>query len=504
MHFSEHPISSDQLEKYKSVFATGISQWRLFIVESFLNWISKTLGHRSSVLIPTDLKDYSPEELKALQVATTLHRMGLVTEIQFEDQPYPDEPVGHVVVLKLPGMWRLGHVGKGADLFEREKAMWPAVGEAIERWALDNFYPSKSDYIDASVQQMKKPAIDILNVAGLTNEVRKKGHPQFLLEYDRNTIFRWTKTRSLISQNDLWAPLQWFSFPHVRKAISQHKGNEGVPREPFVSVPITTGSAAGKTLDHAIVAGLLEVIERDAFMIYWLNQIVADRIDLASCEDERFKKLFDVARRYRLEIHTLHLKTDVPVHTVLVVVIDRSGVGPAVMVSSKTGFDLKETAYACISGFLAQRSIYRRMMERNKDKLEAPKNIFEINHQERMLHWFQSHKVKDIEPLLRGSLKKVEAFEDYQYPPDLKSQLKRLLAFFRDNNYEVICKEVLSRRLSKQLNNIRVVMVRVPQFMPLYLHESLRGTEGDRLRTIPQKLGLSTTSQFSEDIHPFP
>lgn len=54
--------------------------------------------------------------------------------------------------------------------------------------------------------------------------------------------------------------------------------------KPFV-YEISNGCALGSCLEEAVLHGLLEVLERDAFLLTWYARMAAPRIDLASAED---------------------------------------------------------------------------------------------------------------------------------------------------------------------------------------------------------------------------
>jgi len=93
----------------------------------------------------------------------------------------------------------------------------------------------------------------------------------------------------------------------------------------------SNGLAAGRDLPSAILAGLYELIERDAFVIGWLNRIPARRIVF----DEKEGNVGIIVqhyRRYGVEIAAFDITTDIAVPAIMGLAIDRSGALPAVVV----------------------------------------------------------------------------------------------------------------------------------------------------------------------------
>jgi len=488
--------SHKELKNLKPFFKRSIPAPVIKWAERFLERLGNVFGFTFGVEVTPELADYPPETWEVLEVINKLQKLGIATSFYFTGLQYPDEPKSHTFVVKISGDQRLGHSGTGKHLFEKAETVWPAVGEALERWALDTFEPEKGDYIDSSYANLKDSKLDIFSIAGFTEEFRKRGHPDYKLEVDKDTVFRWTKGFSLTQNKETHIPLQLVSFSHSRKL---ENGNS----EPLLSPPMTTGAATGQTLEHALVNGILEVVERDAFMIYWLNKIPADIIDIASIPDERFAKLGEILDRYNLEVYPLYLKTDAPVHVVLNVVIDRTGIGPAVIVGAHVGFDLVDVVHRAVSASLSARSPVRKMAEQNTDSL-VDRSLSEMDHSGRMLYWCQKKKIEDIGFFINGRKKQRKEFPSYNAPIDYKGQLEYLKTFFRDSGYEVAYKDLLNKKLQKELKNLRTVMVRIPEFQPLYLEEGLRCFGGKRLREIPEKLGIKPAEKVNKDPHPFP
>jgi len=95
-----------------------------------------------------------------------------------------------------------------------------------------------------------------------------------------------------------------------------------------VTATTSNGLAAGADLTRAILSGFYEVIERDALLIGWMNQLPATRIAVP----ENWCHAASIARHYRLhgvELRLYRLATDQVPYVMLAVLDDLAGNGPA-------------------------------------------------------------------------------------------------------------------------------------------------------------------------------
>ncbi len=83
---------------------------------------------------------------------------------------------------------------------------------------------------------------------------------------------RWVPGQSARSGR-VWLPASCVYVPYLFET--------GV--EPFTHMPISTGLAAGESMQACIEKGIAEIVERDALMIVWYGRIPAPRIRPLSC-----------------------------------------------------------------------------------------------------------------------------------------------------------------------------------------------------------------------------
>ncbi|MCY3613406.1 MAG: TOMM precursor leader peptide-binding protein [Gemmatimonadetes bacterium] len=72
----------------------------------------------------------------------------------------------------------------------------------------------------------------------------------------------------------------------------------------------SNGCAAGNTLEEAILQGFLELVERDAFAIWWYNRLRLPEVDLASFGDAYLASARDYYRQRNRELWVLDATSD--------------------------------------------------------------------------------------------------------------------------------------------------------------------------------------------------
>src|SRR5690606_29756504 len=147
------------------------------------------------------------------------------------------------------------------------------------------------------------------------------------------------------------APLQWFSFPHARRVTERGY-------EPVLMPLNSSGAATHRTRGAAEYRAMLEMIERDAAMIHWHQGIIPKRLPLKSLvtSNKIAQSIVTMLDRYALVAHFLVLSTYFPVMVVQTILIDRTGLGPAVLCDSAAGTTLEHCLERSFLGALGLRS----------------------------------------------------------------------------------------------------------------------------------------------------
>src|SRR5699024_2292626 len=80
---------------------------------------------------------------------------------------------------------------------------------------------------------------------------------------DPQAPIHWAVGRSLVSGLRRFVPASFVYLPYTPASPAE-----------VIGPSFSTGMSAGWSLDDAMLSGLLEVVERDAFAITWMNRLV--------------------------------------------------------------------------------------------------------------------------------------------------------------------------------------------------------------------------------------
>lgn len=454
------------------------------VIVSFLELLEQKLG----VKIVFDKFNFPygrPELASCFALARKMIDVKLITAVhpvaQFNDEPR----------LKMwlcnSGLGREFQTG-GASYNNEEGALMAALAESLERqtWRQDDYFAKPLRASEAEMQSKRVPHTSLTSFASYTQEQR---NAQKHLQFDERTKFLWVKGTSLVTGKAMYVPAQTVS--------SAHGFNGGSMPEPLIRVRTTNGLATWPTKTGAQLAGALELVERDAYMVMWLNQLILPRIDISSLfpHNPSLEKFVRDLERYRFRIHCIPMLTDAPAHVICTVIEDISGKGPRFTVGLKAHRLLAVAVEKSATEALRARYGVRLKI----DEVKA-NTVQEIGHYERVLYWAREENAKKLEFLVSGEIKTVEP-----KPWDNDSEtshLQRIVKWLQENNMEAV--SVPLTHSKKNVSKLHIEMVVIPKLHALHLFERDLALGGERWQTIPKQFGVEPrTEMFTAEPHPF-
>ena len=220
-----------------------------------------------------------------------------------------------------------------------EESMSRAVGELLERYSL-SVYRRESLY-SAPLDEARAKH-NVLDIYALNDYLpwQKEMFPAYVRTDDRPIT--WVSGRELLSDTKALIPAQLAHWNY------KFENNEMV-----LAQPDTNGGAGHFTRDEAVLSALLELIQRDGFLIYWLNALSPKVIDTSTIVDKEIKDFLKYLHRYRLEYYFLNTTTDIGVPSCACVLIDVANGDPIITVGGGSGFALKELIFQSAGEALA-------------------------------------------------------------------------------------------------------------------------------------------------------
>src|SRR5258706_3535276 len=220
----------------------------------------------------------------------------------------------------------------GLSFFSQEVAALKCLVEALERHSYSTY--DKKTIVFAKSAELKYPAIPISSIVSFSDKQRKEDPS---LKLDPNGKFGWVLGKNLLSRESAYLPAQLVYLSYKRKL-----------HEDLIRLPISTGCAAGSLPTAAICRGIYEIIERDAFMITYLNKLSVKRVLIENSKNKDILYIVKEAHDYKFQLFLFDITTDIPVPTFLAILMDKTGIGPAISVGAKSHLKAEEAMLGAI------------------------------------------------------------------------------------------------------------------------------------------------------------
>ncbi|MEU3216883.1 TOMM precursor leader peptide-binding protein [Streptomyces sp. NPDC006971] len=125
----------------------------------------------------------------------------------------------------------------------------------------------------------------------------------------------------------------------------------GVEADNFV-FECSNGCATGGSLEEAILYGLLEIVERDAFLLAWHGRTPLTAIDLGTCRSPAVRSMIDRAALHGYDVHAFDTRMDLAVPVVTALAVRRDGGHGTLSFAAAAGFDPEATVESALSEVL--------------------------------------------------------------------------------------------------------------------------------------------------------
>lgn len=460
-------------------------------IASFIHFLERRLG--AEFVYDQARIGYEPLELiQLLELAEILRARGVIRSYKRESGLCDEPRMASWSAEFAMGDNRHGIAG-GSSLNNQSLALTETLAEAIERNAWFT-YSEFSNSLIATVTNMKKERdfIHPERFAGY-GEAERKDNSQLLLK--PTDSFRWVKGHSWTRGTSVWIPAQIVSGHLKLRSFSLSSG------EPAIRTSTTTGIATHPLRTNALLSGALEVIERDAYMITWLNQFSPPRVDLAklSQESESLTQLLASCHQYHLLPHVLRLPTDAPTYAVCVMLEDTTGTLPRFSIGLKAHRNPVYAVEKAILEALRMHQTARKQKLSPQNKWDPTTKATDITHHDRLLYWAEPGRSDRLTFLVQGDilpLKKEVWGTDTE-----EEHFARIVSWCREKNYELA--SVDFNAAPANVPNWHIEFVIIPELQPTYFNEKLPQIGGKRLQDIPRQFGYKPRKPYTDDPHPF-
>lgn len=444
-------------------------------------------------IILRDIESSSVEETLIKAERLIDHRAGIIQDI-YEHMIDPDDPPLFYFTAKMADTSRYfqlkcSEYNGGASIL-RERAKAAAIGESVERYCAGIY--NEDEFIYSSYNDVKRDAIDPREFT-LFSENQYSTKDFKFSRFFKDVKLNWVWGYSLVKKRSILVPASFVYVPYLFRS-----------KEELITQPTSTGLAAANNIEEAILSGIYEVVERDAYMIMWLNQLSMPSIDLTTIENKKAKDVAERFVHYGISLYINNITTDLGIPTIGTMAVLESDKGPAAAVGAATRLDpelavlksLEETAHTrfWIKGMMRQRPDYK-PKDDFSDITDLSHHPFLYGHLEMLprLKFFMNHT----------SVEKLDGIPNMATGSILKN-IQKCVEMIAKRGLEVIVVDVTTPDIKEV--GFSVVRVLIPGVQPLDVEFKYRFLGGKRLYEVPRFLGYPGKSEgeLYNYPHPFP
>ncbi len=275
----------------------------------------------------------------------------------------------------------------------------------------------------------------------------------------------------------------------------------------------SNGCALGGSLEEAIFYGLLEVVERDSFLLAWYARLSLPRIDPASSGDAEMNLMIEKLRAAAgFDVLLFNSTMEHGIPCIWSMAKNRKAQGVNLICAAGAHPDPVRAAKSSIHELAAMALSLNERFEQNRhDYMRMLEDPFLVRAMEdhSMLYALPEAEVR-FDFLLAGDRPLRTFGEEYGqrlWRPDLKDDLLALLRAFLGRGTDVI---VVDQSTPETLRNgLHCVKVLVPGMLPMTFGYHLTRLDGlDRVLQVPAELGYAekplSPGQLNPHPHPFP
>lgn len=400
-------------------------------------------------------------------------------------------------------------MGTGCALHTTQSKL-VSVLEVVERYA--GLRPRrKRTTVQASYNQLvqqAQPALDPttlgLHAPERYEQHERHPHSRHLVAYHHNLPCHWIWGYSFQRQSPILVP--------------EHCAYYGVSsshENPVFVEETSNGCALGNCLEEAIFHGMIEVVERDAFLLMWYAQLSLPRLDLRSVTDPTIRLLVEHLEHhsgYTIQVFNATLDHAVPCLCLLAIdEQQREGMPKVHVMAGSHPHPEQALARALreLTTALAHPPQEYQHTRTHTLKMLADANLVQTMRDHHQVYYLPEaferlHFLCDAKQPQQTFQEAFRAF--YQHPPDhmdLRDDLEDLISNYLKRGTDTI---VVDQTAPEHIPcGLRCVKILMPGMLPITFGQNNRRVMGfERLHQLPFALGYRNQPLTEAEINPHP
>lgn len=368
-----------------------------------------------------------------------------------------------------------------------------AILEGLERYC--GLAPrSKRTVVRGSFRSLRDQALDPVKVGVHTEEQYAQPGASFSA-FDPDQPINWVWGYSFLQERPILVPEQ---LAYYSMGCGHH----------FV-FETSNGCALGGSLEEAVFYGILEVVERDSFLMTWYAQLPLPRLDLHSANDPELRLMIDRLQAVAgFDVHFFNSTMENGIPSVWGIAKNRNQTGVNLICAAGAHPDPVRAVKGAVLELAG-------MMRSLDEKLAANRETYvRMFHDSSLVQQMEDHSLLYGLPQAQERLKFLldknrplrtfeEEFEGGARHTDLTDDLKDILHTFRQLHLDVIVVDVTAPEIKR--NGLHCVKVLIPGMLPMtFGHQFTRLAGLERVLRVPAELGYVKEPLELEDLNPYP
>lgn len=271
----------------------------------------------------------------------------------------------------------------------------------------------------------------------------------------------------------------------------------------------SNGCAIGGSLEEAIFHAIMEIVERDSFLLTWYARLPLPRLDLSSANDKELQLMVDRIREvagYDLYFYNSTMEHGIP--SVWAVAKNRKSKGVNLICAAGANPDPVRAVKSAIYELAGMMYRHDEKLEQNRQKYEEMlQDSFAVRSMEDHGMLYGLPEAEERLSFLLDDHRPLCTFaKEFKQPPantDLKDDLQEILNRFRQLSLEVIVVEQTTPIIKR--NGLFCVKVLIPGMLPMTFGHHLTRVKGlERVLKVPMQLGFKKMPLSFEQLNPYP
>jgi ribosomal protein S12 methylthiotransferase accessory factor len=309
--------------------------------------------------------------------------------------------------------------------------------------------------------------------------------------FDADTVISWVEAIDLSTGGPAWVPSQLVYLPPA-------------PGEPTIAYATSSGLAAADSEAEAVLRGLLELVERDAFMVAWTN-----RLSLPLLDWTRDPELSELDRRLfaptRLRYSAVDASVFFGIPTVIGVVHGAPGeLGALGVGAASTPRVVDAVRKALIEAFSVREHVRDALVEHPELLPGRPEDVVTFDDH---MRFYGTEERAALAAFLDGSGIRRASLDVAPLPgADAATRVRQVLRRLAARGVSAYAVDVTAPDIAA--SGLRVVRVLCPELCALDVVHRARFLGGERLYRAAYEARLVASplseSDLNPDPHPFP